>query len=350
MVRRKNCVSDSESDVMESGSSIPLSSRSDESGDFKLAEQEVTQNENDFQTLSPMSTSDEESVYKSELRKYKWNKCCYDSKSKIVLLNRKLRDELNRASDKVIQLENAKSALRNKLNGIEMARSAEDSRMKDKLDSLQELIQERDRQVKELWYVVQMLDDENMLLKSQSEKFEDRESQLNKEIIDLKVSSASGAHVAVSGNAADWKEVLDQDLSSLKTKNPKAGKKPSNSKTSGRRERWRQSSVKLPLKQIHRKLIKITSSDAMKSTCDQGRAKETSSAKLASESKMPEQRATKKVHNDKARTHISDWSNEEASRDSKSSTWGSGLWPPEWTTVSKVAQQKSWCEVVRAKE
>jgi len=347
MVRRKNCVSDSESDVMESGSSIPLSSRSDESGDFKLAEQEVTQNENDFQTLSPMSTSDEESVYKSELRKYKWNKCCYDSKSKIVLLNRKLRDELNRASDKVIQLENAKSALRNKLNGIEMARSAEDSRMKDKLDSLQELIQERDRQVKELWYVVQMLDDENMLLKSQSEKFEDRESQLNKEIIDLKVSSASGAHVAVSDNAADWKEVLDEDLSALKTQNTKAGKKPSKKKTRGC---WRQSSVKLPLKQIQRKPIKITSSDAMKTTCDQVSAKKTSSVKLASESKMPEQRATKKVNNDKARAYSSDWSNEEASRDCKSSTWGSGLWPPEWTTVSKVAQQKSWCEVVRAKE
>jgi len=347
MVRRENCVSDSETDVMESGSSIPLSARSDEYGDLKHTGQKVNQNENGFQTVSPMSTSDEESLYKSDLRMYKWNKCCCDSKNKIVLLNRKLREELNRVSDKVIQLENEKSALRKKLDGIEMARSAEDARMKDKLDSLQELIQERDRQVKELWYVVQMLDDENMLLKSQSEKFEDRESQLNKEIIDLKVSCVRGAHVAVSDTAADWKEVLDHDLSSLKTQNPKAGKKPSKKKASGRRGCWRQRSVKLPLKQIQRI---ITSTDLMKTPCDQMSAKETSTEKLASESKMPEQSATKKVHNDKAGTYTSDWSNEEATRDSKSSTWGSGLWPPEWTTVSKVAQQKSWCEVVRAKE
>jgi len=195
-----------------------------------------------------------------------------------------------------------------------------------------------------------MLDDENMLLKSQSEKFEDRENQLNKEIIDLKVSSTSGAHVTVSDSAADWKEVLDQDLSSLKTKNPNAGRKPSDKKISGRRGRGRQSSVKLPLKQIHRKPIKIISTDAMKTTCDQVRVKETCSVQLATESKMPELRATKKVHNDKARRYTSGWSNEEASRDSKRSTWGSGLWPAEWTTVSKVAHQKSWCQVVRAKE
>jgi len=108
--------------------------------------------------------------------------------------------------------------------------------------------------------------------------------------------------------------------------------------------------VKLPLKQIHRKPIKITSSDAMKTTCNQVRAKKTSCVKLAPESKMLEQRVTKKVYNDKAMKYTSDWSNEEASRDSKSSTWGSGLWPPEWITVSKVGQQKSWCVVVRAKE
>jgi len=329
-------------------SRIPLSASTDESGDLKPAGRKDTQNVNDFQIVSPMSTSDEESLNKSELRTCKWKKCCYDSKSKIVLLNRKIREELNRVSAKVIQLEIEKSALRKKLDGIEMVRSAEDARMKDKFDSLKELIQERDRQGKELWYVVQMLDDENMLLKSKSEKFVDRESQLNKEIIDLKVFSASGAHVAVSNNTADWKEVLHQDLLTLKTQNSKAVKKPSNRKTSGRRGRWRQSSVKLPLKQIHRKPIKIISSYAMESTCDQVRAKETSSGKLASESKMLEQRATKKVHNYEARTYTSDWSNEEASLDSKSFTLGSGLWPPEWNTVSKVGQHKSWCQVVRA--
>jgi len=135
---------------MESVSSIPLSARSDVSGEPKLAGQKVTQNENNFQTVSPMSTSDEESLYKCELRTYKWNKCCYDSKSNMVLLNRKLREELNRVSIKFIQLENEKSSLRKELAGIKMARSAEDARMKDKLDSLQELMQERDRQVKDL--------------------------------------------------------------------------------------------------------------------------------------------------------------------------------------------------------
>jgi len=42
--------------------------------------------------------------------------------------NRKLREELSKVSDKVIQLENENSALRKKLDGIEMIK---DARMKD---------------------------------------------------------------------------------------------------------------------------------------------------------------------------------------------------------------------------
>jgi len=54
---------------------------------------------------------------------------------------------------------------------------------------------------------------------------------MNKEIIGLKVFSGNDYRgLYVSKNAADWKEVLDEELSSLESQDPKAGRKPSSRK------------------------------------------------------------------------------------------------------------------------
>merc|ERR1719317_1699401 len=114
--------------------------------------------------------------------------------------------------------------------------------MKEKLDSLQELIEDRNRQVKELWNVIQMLDDENMMLKSHSDKWEKREKLLIKDIINLKVSAANAnrsADITVSYNAADWKEVLDKELITWGTQNLKAQRKRDIS-SNKRCRRWSQ--------------------------------------------------------------------------------------------------------------
>jgi len=61
----------------------------------------------------------------------------------------------------------------------------------------------------------------------------------------------------------------------------------------------------------------------------------------------------KRTRDERVRNYTSEWNKEEVSQnphDKKSSTWGSGLWPPEWTTVQNVHQQKKWCPEWEAKE
>jgi len=64
-----------------------------------------------------------------------------------------------------------------------------------------------------------MLDDGNMMLKSQAGKWEKKEKQLRKEITDLKVSNATDVqetNIFVSYNTTDWKEKFQQELSTCR--------------------------------------------------------------------------------------------------------------------------------------
>jgi len=71
-----------------------------------------------------------------------------------------------------------------------------------------------------------------------------------------------------------------------------------------------------------------------------------------SEYKLPEI-TKKRTSDERVRNYTSKWNKGEVSQNphtKKSSTWGSGLWPPEWTTVPNVHQQKKWCPEWEAKE
>jgi len=76
------------------------------------------------------------------------------------------------------------------------------------MESLEQQLEDRNRQVKELWSVIQILDDENMNLKSQVCKWDTKEKQLTQEITDLKVSNShdSNTNILVSYNTIDWKD------------------------------------------------------------------------------------------------------------------------------------------------
>merc|ERR1719320_511601 len=159
----------------------------DEYVDYKHKEEKATQQKNDtwiFNSVSPMNTSDEESVHKSDSCTCAWNTECSECKNKVISQNLKLRRELSRISNKVLELEMDKSAFQKRVETNLKVRFTENARMKDKFDSLQDLVDERNAQVKELLNVIQMLDHENMVLKRQSDKWQEREKQLNKLIID----------------------------------------------------------------------------------------------------------------------------------------------------------------------
>jgi len=253
MFRSENCRSDNDNKDMESESSAMSSFSGEESAEFKVSEEKVSKKENDSQTVasvSPMNTSDEEALHNSDSGKFELNIESSGNKSKAILLNRNLRRELDTLSVKIVDLRKENGCLLNKLEGFENGRSIEEGRITEELDSLQKSMDERDRQVKELWNVIQMLDNENTGLKIQSEKCQEREKQLNREIIGLKCSNANNIHradITFSDKAANWKIILDEELSNLGIHSFKDQRKRdlvSEKKISGRCERWRESSMR----------------------------------------------------------------------------------------------------------
>jgi len=135
--------------------------------------------------------------------------------------------------------------------------------MKEKMESLQELLEDRNRQMKELWNVIQMLEDANMKLKSQADKWEKKEKQLRKEITDLKVSNATDVQETnffVSDNTTDWKKKFHQELAKCRKRSAYE------EKVKGRDSRWRQRGVVKFLKQVQDKLYNYALYDGIKPT------------------------------------------------------------------------------------
>jgi len=219
---RENGKSENESKVLEIRSGKTLSSIGNVGANCQLKGRKANQTKDPIiskapSCMSPMSTSDEESIHKSEIVKNVTKGGSTESKRETVMLNsqvKHLREKLNTISYKMGQLQKENIAASQKFQQYEKAKSAEVLAMKEKMESLEEQLEDRNRQVKELWNVIQMLDDENMNLKSQTGKWEKKEQQLKKEITDLKVSNAHDpdTNILVSYNTIDWKEKFHQEL------------------------------------------------------------------------------------------------------------------------------------------
>jgi len=146
------------------------------------------------------------------------------------------------------KLQEENSGTREKLEQFEKVKSAEAVVMREKLESLQKLLEDRNRQVEELWNVIQMLDDGNMMLKSQADKWEKKEKQLRKEITDLKPSSATDVqeiNMFVYYSTSDWKEKFHQERLEFEEK------------VKGKHRRWRQRVVKTFSKHVQDKNISV---------------------------------------------------------------------------------------------
>jgi len=100
------------------------------------------------------------------------------------------------------------------------------------------------------------------------------------------------------------------------------------------------------------KTTSFTVSDNTKPVNNYGVGEMKRAEEFPSEYKLPEI-TMKNRCDERVRNYTSEWNKEEVSQnphDKISSTWGSGLWPPEWTTVPNVHQQKKWCPDWESKE
>merc|ERR1719320_272081 len=121
---------------------MKCASRTDE---IKYKRKKATQKKGSWtlNRTSPMNTSDEESVHKSESCTCEMKTKTSKNKSELVLQNMELRRELYTISNKVLDLEKEKHALQKRVEGIYKAR---ETRTKDKFNSLEHLVKERNRQ------------------------------------------------------------------------------------------------------------------------------------------------------------------------------------------------------------
>jgi len=133
---------------------------------------------------------------------------------------RKLKKEYKKVSDKERVLRKENNTLKEKFRRFTKAKEATDNMFKEKVKTLENMVEEKDTDVQWLWNELQMLDDEYMKLKRKSDKWEASKKKLKKEIIGLKLLMKNNhwkPKIKLSSDAVDWKEKMDKELSGFRT-------------------------------------------------------------------------------------------------------------------------------------
>jgi len=231
-----------------------ISSSGDEEVNLKL-KADFHRNENidihqDLKSASPMSITGEELGYGYITSK---NIKLVESNTTNMLLNRKIenqQNESNSTSDEVQHLQRENRILTKKLIEFEQLKKDEKFVMKEKLEILGKWVEDKNRRVKELLNIVQMLDDANVELMNKASEWQKSEKKLKEEIAKLKSSSSRDypkTNIFVNYNSADWKEKIQHDLTaweSLKPGKPWKGNILSKGKKYERRSRSYRGRVK----------------------------------------------------------------------------------------------------------
>jgi len=152
----------------------------------------------------------------------------------------------------VRQLFEENCALSQKYQDIQRAKRAEDLENKKKLESLQELLDNRNRQVKELWNVIRRLDGENMMFKNEAE---DRKEvkRLNTESSDTSDDDSKN-NIFLFCNKADCRQKLHQEFSAGVSRNRRDCEEKFNESL----RPWGVSDAKKTFKHMHKKVVSTT--------------------------------------------------------------------------------------------
>jgi len=127
----------------------------------------------------------------------------------------KLKKELTIVSEWVRLLRYENNTLKVKVVRFEDAMKVSDLLTRRKLMNLEELLEAKSVQVESLQSAIQILDDENMRLKTEEDILASNERQLKHEINTLKSTIAKiekKPNVHLSQDTANWKEKMDDDL------------------------------------------------------------------------------------------------------------------------------------------
>jgi len=165
----------------------------------------------------------------------------------------KLKDEFTLVSEWVRFLRNDNNTLKVKVTNIEKAKKTFDASMKEKLKKLEVMLEDKSNQVKNLWGVIQILDDENMKLKRKRDAWKSSEKQLKNEIKALKMNISNKmqkTNFYVSLDTVDWKKKVDHEFSARRNQIQNSVRKKSSSSRSKLR-RWTKRRMKKSLTSQH---------------------------------------------------------------------------------------------------
>jgi len=245
----------------------------------------------------------------------------------------------------VRQLSEENCALSQKYQDIQRAKWAEDLVNMKKLESLQELLDDRNRQIRELWNVIQRLDEDSMMFKNEADDSEEMKKQLNNESCDLEVYTSDDDwknNILISCNTADWRQKLHQELSVRESRN----QRDCEEKFNGSLRLWGQSDVKKVFKHMQEEVVCTTK---LQKTYQQDapnlKVKRSRSVNFVKDNEMDEMTGIEMNKEKVQRFNGEPLRNGCRSTDALavspgSAIWGFGLWPLEWTAVPNVFKEE----------
>jgi len=289
-------------------------------------------------SCSLMSISDDELDNGSNLTKQNIIEVsdCRRKMKRLSIENRKWKEEATQSSAKVQELLNERSIIMRCVKNYEKRSNEEIRVVKEKLCSVMELMDEKSRQVKELWNVIQMLDEANMKLNQQAVFREQSEKLLRKEIIALKLLAANSKNMKsnfhISSVTVDWKAKIGHDIQ-LWRYWESVGQRKKGSMFKNKLEEYWVQRVQPKIRMWRHERGKTDDSEALQQQCRY------THASLASNSVPNFAVKDNPVHShmmgeDKeTQVKTNFWKDGDMPMDfiNKGPIWGSALWPEGWT-------------------
>lgn len=165
----------------------------------------------------------------------------------------KLKKEFTIVSEWVRFLRNDNNTLKVKVINIEKTKKTFDASIKEKVEKLEGMLEDKSNQVKNLWGAIQILDDENIKLKRKRNAWKSSEKKLKNEIKALKMNISNKGQKTnfyVSLDTVDWKKKVDHESAARRTQIQKSVRKK-NSSSRSKLRRWTKRRMKKSLKSLY---------------------------------------------------------------------------------------------------
>lgn len=165
-------------------------------------------------SISPIDTSDMEIEKESKIiKELKMKELQLTEnirkKNRLVSKTKKHEAEVEKLCEKLRQMQKERSEVQHQWKVM----ADEYLVMKEKLRSLEELVWNKSKRIRELWSFIEILDCTNIKVNRRAEMWEGNAKQLEKDITVLKMQKTNTeSNLQLSPNSVDWKAKIEDDI------------------------------------------------------------------------------------------------------------------------------------------